>query len=1221
MYIVYTRKGEELCVLKEVEYVGKYMSERVVNSTLFSDIPIQFEVGDYIEYRGEKYVLNITPTAKKTGKSMYTYTLSFLHESYELYFCMFRDYVPSDNEVIYANHRQVDFTGDVTYLTERIQYNLNKVYPNKWTIDVNPDIDKSLVKNISAQSLNCWNALSLVNTEFEQPFYIKDYTIYVGYDEPIVDGVFLYGKGGGAYDIERISSPNDDIVTKLSVTGTSRNLDYTYPKQPEWKDSNLPKTFILQPLTLMLPEFKKDGKTDFLLASDELIAKYGIRESSIVVDDIYPSISGATNNDGNPIDEIVSVKPIDDKSPYFEITMNNPDFVDHDGNKAVLTELMIPNKSKVVMKSGSLQGFEFMIVQAHEEGRFVRLILQRNDKEGKNANTDEDFIVPNEDINVKVGDKFVFIDIYMPQSYIREAEIRLEDRGRKILDSMMMPNYTYNITVDHIFMEENGYYDKIYEGQKLHLQDEGLEANTAITINTLTIKEGHSLIPEYKISLNDEVKATTKEVLKNQMSKVEAYLNDLKEEEVRRIIVLTSWDGREPSEYNVLSSVRTLGAIRKAIEALSEQIDKQYLRKDRKDTAQELITFLNGINVTNRVTSDEVRSDSVEVKDRLSTPDFVSGYLGLGFRIFRDELDKLYKGEMDELTIRGIFRVYEFVISQLRAENGTIVTSDAMRVKSIDTTANKIYLDTDNGVLYNPFEEGDILEVQQFDGYDKKQYELTVTLAVIGSLDDGENRVDYITYEEFEGDINKVKERDILTRVDSVRDASRKGILKQSAIEPGSPYFDVIYGAKTSSKALKARLGRLDGIVDEYLGQLEGFGLYGSNVYLTGDFALRNGDNIGTVLEATKDSIQGVVKDIDDINKTISEAGWLTTAEGNKLWAKKELENGEELISIINQTPEEIKIQAKNISINGVASFNDNVIIGLDGTLKAKNGVFSGEIEATSGDIGGFIIEEDELRSQNSSTLTLNGKNGSIQAYSGIIGGFEIGQDRIGSSSYVWDSETGEWRPAEPGEQTEEQPFGNLAIYKDFFKVGGDNGYVMFGDDVIPASAGGAFSAAGRIVNNRDNSGDPFIDNANYGLFIDVQGGDRNYGLSSNAALLAPCFIGTATQFINFRGTGYSLNFSQANVFLSNSAQGATVALPNKSQVARMFGMRELPSSGFGFTFTVVGVARSSQVTFLDILNNDGVLKNYEISGGDVMKVLCYTLSGNMYYQVLHYRT
>lgn len=69
-----------------------------------------------------------------------------------------------------------------------------------------------------------------------------------------------------------------------------------------------------------------------------------------------------------------------------------------------------------------------------------------------------------------------------------------------------------------------------------------------------------------------------------------------------------------------------------------------------------------------------------------------------------------------------------------------------------------------------------------------------------------------------------------------------------------------------------------------------------------------------------------------------------------------------------------------------------------------------------------------------------------------------------------------------------------------------------------------------------------------------------------------------------------------------------------------MFGMRELPSSGFGFTFTVVGVPRSSQVTFLNILNSDGVLKNYEISGGDAMKVLCYTLSGNMYYQVLNYR-
>lgn len=50
----------------------------------------------------------------------------------------------------------------------------------------------------------------------------------------------------------------------------------------------------------------------------------------------------------------------------------------------------------------------------------------------------------------------------------------------------------------------------------------------------------------------------------------------------------------------------------------------------------------------------------------------------------------------------------------------------------------------------------------------------------------------------------------------------------------------------------------------------------------------------------------------------------------------------------------------------------------------------------------------------------------------------------------------------------------------------------MFGNDVIPASTGGAFTAVGRIVNQAPNtSGGYGYDQANYGLFIEVTGGTK----------------------------------------------------------------------------------------------------------------------------------
>ena len=50
-------------------------------------------------------------------------------------------------------------------------------------------------------------------------------------------------------------------------------------------------------------------------------------------------------------------------------------------------------------------------------------------------------------------------------------------------------------------------------------------------------------------------------------------------------------------------------------------------------------------------------------------------------------------------------------------------------------------------------------------------------------------------------------------------------------------------------KNTKVRLGNLDGIYDKLLGQLEGFGLYGSNVYLTGNFLLNNGKSLADIDE------------------------------------------------------------------------------------------------------------------------------------------------------------------------------------------------------------------------------------------------------------------------------------------------------------------------------------------------------------------------------------
>lgn len=276
------------------------------------------------------------------------------------------------------------------------------------------------------------------------------------------------------------------------------------------------------------------------------------------------------------------------------------------------------------------------------------------------------------------------------------------------------------------------------------------------------------------------------------------------------------------------------------------------------------------------------------------------------------------------------------------------------------------------------------------------------------------------------------------------------------------------------------------------------------------------------------------------------------------------------LQSFVGASAEGVFIKAGSIKLEGLVTANGNFRILEDGSIEAANGVFKGEIEATSG----------------------------------TIGGFEIGRNRIGAVA----SQTGSG--------------GSLAIYENFFRVGGDSGYAMLGNDVIPASAGGAFSAVGRIVNQKQNAGAQWgFDAANYGLFIDVSGGTKNYGISSNAALIAPSFIGTKAGILTFDSGSYKVDFSQCNVILmyynDPNYSGTNVELPGELSVARQFGLSVLPDD-FAATVTFRVRPGSKKITLQGIYNHNEALVDYGMESGDSVTVLITKIDG-FRYQILNH--
>lgn len=518
-YRVYSKDGSvERCRLTKVEYSGTFMGDRVVTSSFTSATEIAFDVFDYIEFRGEKFELEMIPTVKKVSSYQYEYDLRFVSLKYELERCMFRDFVPNDNEVVYPTPVTVEFTGKVNYLTERIQACLDRMYgAGVWSIVVSDGVD-SEEKNLSLSNQNCWNALSLVNTEYKLNFHINGRTVVVGDSEAVQGVVFEYGKGNGLYEIERAADSDTGIVTKLIAYGGTRNLDYSYPKQPEWNDSVLPNTFILSPLRLMLPSFKEDGKTDYLLADDALIAKYGIREGVMMYDDIYPTITGATNSKGERIDKIAGVDAItDEETSEFDVYLNDLGF---DLNDSLTTET-----PQLVMKTGALQGYAFNIktIGALSNGG-VRVTLEKNSIDNSDTGG---YYIPNKDFNMSVGDEFVLLGILMPQLYIRNAEQRLEERAREYLNQYSTTNYSYSIGVDEIFMAKNpSVMAEVFEGKKMKINDDEIGINEElVTIQSLTIEDGDGLIPRIKVTLNNNPSASTLERIQGQIANIESTAN------------------------------------------------------------------------------------------------------------------------------------------------------------------------------------------------------------------------------------------------------------------------------------------------------------------------------------------------------------------------------------------------------------------------------------------------------------------------------------------------------------------------------------------------------------------------------------------------------------------------------------------------------------------------------------------------------------------------
>ena len=145
-------------------------------------------------------------------------------------------------------------------------------------------------------------------------------------------------------------------------------------------------------------------------------------------------------------------------------------------------------------------------------------------------------------------------------------------------------------------------------------------------------------------------------------------------------------------------------------------------------------------------------------------------------------------------------------------------------------------------------------------------------------------------------------------------------------------------------------------------------------------------------LNVLSDKITAQVQRVDNLTSRIDTAGWITTADGNKLYASKQLENGNTLISYINQAAGTTTIHSNKINLEGAVTFSAL-------SADVKDAINSSFDPST---LGGLAWKDTIEAAQLGSTIIIGGylnteyiKVNRIDANGAKVGGFTIESGRL----------------------------------------------------------------------------------------------------------------------------------------------------------------------------------------------------------------------------------
>lgn len=634
--------------------------------------PVLFEKGDYCDTEfGRFEIVDLVFPKYNTSTGGYDYELRLDAEYYKWKNkILFYDRQGGNREASWNLTRTPDaHLSIVVSNLKSLGYTYNSGV--EYTFSIDSTVEKS-AKLVQYDNTNIIDALTKIAETWDAEWWIVDNVIHLGRCE--YNTAVDFELNGLVSEMSR-SESNDNYATRVYAFGSTRNLPTNY--RPDI--TGVVVDGVVQ-RRLMLPE-----GTPYVDAFPDMSTEEAVEEV-VVFEDVYPKRIGTMSD--------VTTKEYTDKienedGTTTEVKWNAYRF--RDSGITFSKEYIIPGQElRIVFQSGPLNGMDFAVTfnpgaadEKNSDGSWNSAAqlweIVRNEDYGRELPS-APLIPENGNTYVLYGYDTKFVSVSM----IPDAEKELLEKTKSYVEKSKIDPSVYTCVMDPI--KVGG-----FDGGRVIDLEIGDRVN--IINPAYAIKSRQSRIYGFEKALDKkyEVTYTVGQSTKySRIGEIESKVEALTYKgeaftgsSTGSVYIVGRYDKTRLTDRNALSSLRSL---------------ETFFRKDQEDVTFYKQAFRKGIEIGWNESEGKPTASLYEegilnaaaaiLKEYISSPKFVPGFTGEGFKIYKDEYGNWHI-ECDILDVRKVMNVFELLIQKVRSINGALVISQANgKVSAVTETSD-----------------------------------------------------------------------------------------------------------------------------------------------------------------------------------------------------------------------------------------------------------------------------------------------------------------------------------------------------------------------------------------------------------------------------------------------------------------------------------------------------------------------------------------------------